>query len=191
MISTIVTFVTTKVVAIIVTTVIVVVAVTSVIVLGHNVTLAQTAVALKSQKKSDDERTRIILHIKTEGDNVIVKLNTAETTCDAQITALTKVSKLSSAATQAAIKKGKSEFHTALSPYVTQIKSDEDEISKLPAVTTETESIYLLRISSITVTAIGEDGKHGVLITACQTIVIEIRQIIIVVVTPAGGEDDD
>ncbi len=191
MISTVVTFVTTKVVAIVVTTVIIVVAVTSVIVLGHNVTIAQSAVALKSQKKVDDDRTRIILHIKTEGDNVIVKLNTEETTCDAQITALTKLSKISTASTQAAIKKGKTEFHTAQLPYVSQIKSDEDEISHLPVVTSETESSYLLRISSISVTAIGEDGKHGVLITACQTIVIEIRQIIIVVVKPSGGEGDD
>lgn len=191
MISTIVTFVTTKVVAIVVTTVIVVVSVTTIIVLGHNVTIAQNAVALTAQKKADDERTRIIVHIKTAGDDVIVKLSTEETTCDAQITALTKLSKVSSASTLAAIKKGKTEFHTALAPYVNQIKSDEDEVSHLDAVTTETESIYLLRISSISVTALGEDGKHGVLITACQTIVIEIRQIIIVVVKPSGSEGDD
>jgi hypothetical protein len=191
MISTIVTFVTTKVVAIVVTTVIVVVAVTSVIVLGHNVTIAQSTVALASQKKADDERTRVIVRIKAAGDDVIVKLNNEETTCDSQITALTKLSKVSTAATQAAIKKGKTEFHTALAPYVRQIQSDEDESTHLTVVTSETERIYLLRISSISVTAIGEDGKHGVLITACQTIIIEIRQIIIVVVKPAGGEGDD
>jgi hypothetical protein len=191
MINTIVTFVTTKVVAIVVTTVIVVVAITSVIVLGHTITITQSAVALSSRQHGNDERTRIILHIKTAGDAVIVKLNSEEATCDAQITALTKLSKISTASTQAAIKKGKTEFHTSLAPYVREIESDEDEISHLAVVTPETERIYLLRITSISVIALGEDGAHGVLITVCQTIIIEIRQIIIVVVKPGGGEGDD
>lgn len=190
MITTIVSFLTTRVVAVFITTFIVFAAIPTLIVHFHGNTITVTQ-ASSARHQGDDERTRIIIHIKTEGDAVIVKLNSEEASCDAQITALTKVSKLSTASTLAAIKKGKTQFHTAIAPYAKQILDDEDEISHLAVVTTETERIYLARITAISVTALGEAGQHGVVITICQTIIIEIRQIIIVVVTPGGGEGDD
>lgn len=190
MITTIVTFLSTRVVAVFVTTFIVFAAVPSLIIYIHDHTITVTQ-ASSARHNGDDERNRIIVHIKTAGDAVIVKLNSEEASCDAQITALSKLSKISTASTQAAIKKGKTKFHTALAPYVRQIEADEDEISHLSVITTETERIYLQRITAISVIALGEDGQHGVLITVCQTIIIEIRQIIIVVVKPDGGETDD
>jgi len=190
MITTIVTFLSTRVVAVFITTFIVFAAVPTLIIHFHGNTITVTQ-SSSARHHGDDERTRIVVHIKSAGDAVIVKLNSAEASCDAQITALTKLSKISTASTLAAIKKGKTQFHASIAPYIKQIESDEDEIAHLAVVTTETEQIYLQRITSISVIALGEDGQHGVVITICQTIVIEIRQIIIVVVQPGGGEVDD
>jgi SOS-response transcriptional repressor LexA len=190
MITTIVTFLTTRVVAVFITTFIVFAAVPTLIIAihGHTITVTQASPA---SQHGDDERTRIILHIKTAGDVVIVKLNSEEASCDSQITALTKLSKISVASTQAAIKKGKTQFQAAAAPFVRQIRSDEDEISHLTVVSTETERTFLLRITSVSVTALGENGSTGVLITVCQTIIVEIRQIIITVVVKPGAGDDE
>jgi len=190
MITTIVSFLTTRVVAVFITTFIVFAAVPTLIIHFHGNTITITQ-ASSARQRGDDERTRIVIHIKAAGDAVIVKLNSEEASCDSQITALTKLSKISTASTLSAINKGKTQFHAAVAPYVRQVESDEEEISHLAVVTTETERIYLARITAISVTALGEDGQHGVVITICQTIIIEIRQIIIVVVTPGGGEGDD
>jgi len=43
----------------------------------------------------------------------------------------------------------------------------------------------------IRISALGDDGTTGALITICQTIIIEIRTIVITVVVTHGGDDDD
>jgi hypothetical protein len=194
MITTIVTFLTTRVVAVFITVFIVVAGVPSLIILIHDHTVTITAgpVASSSRQHGDDARTRIIIKIKGAGDDVIVKLSSEEATCDSQIAALAKVSKISVAATQAAIAKGKKQIHDAEAPFVKQIESDEEEASKLKVISTQTEQTFLVRITSVSVTALGEKGSTGVLVTVCQTVIIEIRQIIVtVIVQPGGGEGDD
>jgi hypothetical protein len=47
-----------------------------------------------------------------------------------------------------------------------------------------------VRISTIQVIALGENGHSGVLITTCQTILIEIRQIIIITTGEHDVDDD-
>lgn len=191
MITSIFTFLSTRVVAVFITTFIVVAGVPSVIILihGHHITI--TTQASTTRQHGDDDRARIVIHIKTVGDELIVKLNHEEATCSGQIGALSKLSKISVASTQAAINKGKSQFHAAMASYVREIESDEDEIGHMTVVTSETERVFLLRIQSISVIALGEGSKTGVLITICQTIIIEIRKVIIVVIKPPDGEDDD
>ena len=59
-------------------------------------------------------------------------------------------------------------------------------------VTIETEQTFLVRINEIQVIALGANGQTGTLVTVCQTIVVEIQQIIVVVQpAPGGGDDDD
>jgi len=59
-------------------------------------------------------------------------------------------------------------------------------------VTIETEQTFLVRINEIQVIALGQNGKTGTLVTVCQTIVVEIQQIIVVVQpAPGGGDDGD
>ncbi|MEO8744061.1 MAG: hypothetical protein ABI334_07585 [Candidatus Dormiibacterota bacterium] len=195
MITSIVTFLTTRLVYVFITTVVVVAAVPTLIVAIHGDTITITSAASASRQHGDDERARIILLVKTAGDNVIVKLNGEEAGCDSQIAQLASSSTLSATATSAELEKGKSDFHNAELQFVNEIKADEDELDKVKVITTETQQTFLVRISKVQVTALGEDGHSGTLITVCQTILVEIRQVIIVVhpppPPPSGGEGDD
>jgi hypothetical protein len=195
MITSIVTFLSTRFVTVFVTTIVVVVAVPSLIIAihGNTVTITSGPVASAS-RQHDDERTQLIVKVKTAGDDVITKVNTEEASCDVQLTALAAKSKLSTADTDAAIAKGKGEVHAATAPYVKEINDDEAEIEKLKVVTTQTEQVFLVRISQVQVIALGENGTQGTIVTVCQTVIVEITQIIVTVtVQPpsGGGEGDD
>ena len=58
-------------------------------------------------------------------------------------------------------------------------------------ISVSTTQTYLIRIANIQVTALGEDSHSGLLITTCQTILVEIRQIIVIVVPTEHDIDDD
>jgi hypothetical protein len=194
MITSIVTFLSTRFVTVFVTTIVVVVAVPSLIIAihGNTVTITSGPVASAS-RHHDDERTQLIVKVTTAGDDVITKVNTEEASCDTQLAALASQSKLSTADTDAAIAKGKGEVHAAAAPFVKEIKDDEAEIEGLKVVTTKTEQVFLVRISQVQVIALGEDGTPGTVVTVCQTVIVEITQIIVTVTVqpPSGGEGDD
>jgi cell division protein FtsL len=191
-ITTIVTFLSEKIVTVVITIVIVVAAVPTLIVAihGNTITITTGPVASASRQNGDDEHARLILRVKTEGDAVVVKINNEEASCDSQIAQLAAVSRLSGTATQAAIEKGKGEFHNSTLPFVNEVKADEDELAHLNVITTETEQTFLVRISTVQVTALGEDGHSGTLVTVCQTILVEIRTIVITVIQAPGGDDE-
>jgi hypothetical protein len=191
-ITTIVTFITEKIVAVVITTVIVVAAVPTLIVAihGDTITITTATVASSTRKHDDAERARLVLQVKTAGDSVVVKINHEEASCDSEIDQLAGVSTLSASATKAALDNGKTKFRTATSPLLTEIKDDEDELDHLSVITTETTQTFLVRISNVQVTAFGADGNSGTLITTCQTILVEIRQVVIVVVQPPKGTGD-
>ena len=194
MITTIVTFISEKIVAVVITTVIVVAAVPTLIVAinGNTITITTASVASSTRKHDDAERARLLLQVKTAGDSVVVQINNEEAGCDSQIDQLAGVSTLSATATRAALDNGKAKFHTNTAPLLTEIKDDEDEFDRLNVITTEETQTFLVRISKVQVTAFGANGTTGVLITTCQTILVEIRQVIVIVVQkPGGGEGDD
>jgi hypothetical protein len=195
MIAPILTFLSTRIVYVFITTVVVIAAVPTLIVAihGNTITITSSPVASASRQHGDDARARIIVQVKTAGDDAIVKLTNEEANCDSQIAQLASVSKLSGTATQAAIAKGKGEFHNDELPFINEIKADEDELANLSTVTTTTEQTFLVRINTVEVTALGANGSSGALVTVCQTVIVEIRQIVIVVQVPpsTGGGDDE
>lgn len=193
MITTIVTFVTEKIVAVVITTVIVVAAVPTLIVAihGDTITITTSTVASATRGHDDEERARLVLQVKTAGDSVVVSISNSEASCDSQIDQLAGVSTLSASATKTALENGKAKFKTTTAPLLKEIKDDEDEFERLNVISTTTTQTFLVRISTVQVTAFGEDGTTGILITTCQTILVEIRQTIVIVVQPGGGEGDD
>jgi len=195
MITSLLTFVSTRLVSVIVTTVVVVVTVPVLVIVaihGHTVTISTSPVASESRKHEDAEKTRIVIEVKNAGNTVIVKLDNEEASCNSQIAALASQSKLSATATAAALKKGHDDFNTSVAIYVNEIKADEDELEHLTVVTTQTEQEFLIRIREIQVIALGDGSHTATLITVCQTILVEIQQVIVVVQpAPGGAEGDD
>jgi hypothetical protein len=193
LITTIVTFLTEKIVAVVITTVIVVAAVPTLIVAihGDTITITPGSVASFTRQGGDEDRTRLILEVKTAADTIVFQINSEEATCDAQITQLSTLSKLNSAATKAAIERGKARMHDSTLPYLKQIKAEEDEFEHLSVINVSVTQIYLIRIANIHVMALGDDGHSGFLITTCQTIIIEIRQIIVIIGPKEHDIDDD
>jgi hypothetical protein len=193
LITTIVTFLTEKIVAVFITTVVVVAAVPTLIVAinGNTITITPGPVASFTRHGDDEERARLILEVKTTGDTLVFQINSEEANCDSQISQLSSLSKLNAAATKAALERGKARIHDSTLPYLKQIKAEEDEFEHLSVITVSTTQTYLIRIANIQVTALGEDSHSGLLITTCQTILIEIRQIIVIVVPTAHDIDDD
>jgi hypothetical protein len=193
LITPIITFLSTRIVSVVITTVIVVAAVPTLIVAihGNTITITSGPVASTSRQHEDAEKTRIVVEVKNAGNAVVVKLNGEESSCDSQIAQLASQSKLSATATAAALKKGDDDFHASVVPFVNEIKADEDELDHLTVVTTETEQTFLVRINEVQVIALGDDGQVGALITVCQTILVEIQQVIVIVQpAPSGGDED-
>jgi hypothetical protein len=193
LITTIVTFLTEKIVAVVITTVVVIAAVPTLIVAinGNTITITPGPVASSTRHGDDEERARLILEVKTAGDTIVFQINSEEANCDSQITQLTSLSKLNAAATKAALERGKARIHDSALPYLVQIKAEEDEFEHLSVISVSTTQTFLVRIANIQVTALGEDGHTGLLITTCQTILIEIRQIIVITVPTEHDVDDD
>lgn len=189
MITAIFTFLTEKIVAVVITTIVVVAAVPTLIVAinGNTITIT-TSVASTSRHHDDDERSRLILEVKTAGDSVIFRIDNEEATCASQIDQLASLSKLSASATRAALDDGKAKFHASTLNFRKEIKDNEDELEHLTVITTETQETFLIRISTVQVTAFGHDGHSGTLVTVCQTILVEIRTIVVV---HSGGEEHD
>ncbi|HXN01702.1 MAG TPA: hypothetical protein VN973_07430 [Candidatus Dormibacteraeota bacterium] len=194
MITTIVTFLSTRIVSVVITSVVVVAAVPTLIVAIHGNTITiTTAVASAGRTSDDQEHARIVVEVKSAGDAVVVKLNNEEAACDSQIAQLAAKSNLSATATAAELKKGKDDFHASLLPFENEIKADEDELDHLKVITTQTEQTFLVRINEVQVIALGENGQAGTLVTVCQTIIVQITQVI-VIVQPApssGGDEGD
>lgn len=187
MVTTILTFLSEKIVAVVITTVVVVAAVPTLIVAinGNTITITGT-VATTTRLHDDEERARIIIEVKNAGSAVIVKLSDEEATCDSEIAQLAGKSKLSASVTAAALQKGKDDFHASVKPFENEIQADEDELEHLTVVTTETEQLFLVRINEVQVIALGENGQVGALITVCNTIIVQIQVVVV-----HGGSDSD
>ncbi len=192
MITTVLTFLSTRIVYVFVTTIVVIATAPVVIVAIHGNTITITSAA-SSSRHHDDDRAQIIVKVKDAGDSVIVKLDDAEATCDAQITALASKSRLSGAATAAELKKGKDDLHGAIGPYVKEIQDDEDEIAHRTVVTVAVEQEFLIRIRSIEVAVLGQNGQNATVVTVCEEILVQVTQVIVTVVVqpPSSDESDD
>jgi len=86
-ITSIITFLSTRIVSVVITTVVVVAAVPTLIVAihGNTITITTGPVASATRTGDDQERARIVVEVKSAGDSVIVKLNNEEASCDSQI----------------------------------------------------------------------------------------------------------
>jgi hypothetical protein len=146
-----------------------------------------------------DEHSRMVLisTVKKAGDDVIARLNAAESSCNTQLTQAVSSSKVASKV-QPALATAKTRLHSSVSPVVAAIKRDQDRFAHLSFVTPQDEENELEHLKLIEVIALGDGQSGGTITITCQTILITIQetiQITIIQETPAPcpktERDDD
>ena len=186
MFTLITTFVTEKIVAILTVTLVAVAAVPTTLVLT---TEHQTTVILQQQE--DQQQVVLITAVKKAGDDLIVRLQNSENSCNAQVTQLVVTSKINPGKVQSQLAQAKLEIHQSVAPFIAQIQKQEDNFAHLAVISPEDEQAELGQIQLIGFTAIGGNGTVGVVTVTCQTVVVEIQLVIhIVVVEQHSGFDD-
>jgi len=143
-----------------------------------------------------DEHSKIVLvsAVKKAGDDLILRLNTAESGCTTQVTQTVAASKLAPAKLQTQLVKAKSQIHGSVAPLVAAIKSDEDRFAHLTFVTPQDEENELAEFNTIAIIALGNGQSTGTITVTCQTVLITITetiQITIIQETPPPCKTDN
>lgn len=173
-----------------------------VVVLGVSVSTLPTTLILVANHESEGTiRTQLVQQVRSESDAAVLRIDTAEQACDGQLEELSVVNTARPAAVvQQLIATGKERHHKASLQFVEQVRAEESRVRVLKDLDDDDVQTTLGRVQLILTTAV---GPNGVLLVTCQTIVLEIRVLIEVVVTqvpvpaprPARrhseGEDDD
>ena len=127
-----------------------------------------------------DAHSKVVLvsAVKKAGDDLITKLNTAETGCGTQVTQTVAASKVAPAKLQTQLVKAKSQIHGSVAPLVAAIKSDEDRFAHLTFMTPQDEENELDQFNSIAIIALGDGHSTGTITVTCQTVLITITETI-------------
>jgi hypothetical protein len=127
-----------------------------------------------------DAHSKVVLvsAVKKAGDDLITKLNTAETGCGTQVTQTVAASKVAPAKLQTQLVKAKSEIHGSVAPLAAAIKSDEDRFAHLTFMTPQDEENELAQFNSIAIIALGDGHSTGTITVTCQTVLITITETI-------------
>jgi hypothetical protein len=129
------------------------------------------------QPADDHSRTILVSAVKKAGDNLITKLNTAESGCTTQVSQAVSTSKVA-AKVQNQVTIAKSQIHGSVAPIVAAIKSDEDHFANLKFVTPQDEENELNDLHLIEIIALGDGHSTGTITVTCQTVLITITETI-------------
>jgi Zn-dependent oligopeptidase len=126
-----------------------------------------------------DEHSKLVLvsAVKKAGDDVIARLNSAESGCTTQVTQAVAKSKVA-AKVQPQLVAAKSQVHSSVAPLVTAIKADQARFAHLKFVTPQDEENELEHLKLIEIIALGDGHATGTITVTCQTILITITQTI-------------
>jgi hypothetical protein len=130
------------------------------------------------QPADDHNKVVLVSAVKKAGDDLITKLNTAESGCTTQVTQTVAASKIAPGKLQSQLAKAKSEIHGSVAPVVAAIKSDEDRFAHLTFVTPQDEDNELAELQLIEIIALGDGSSSGTITVTCQTVVITIQETI-------------
>jgi hypothetical protein len=127
-----------------------------------------------------DEHNKVVLvsAVKKAGDDLITKLNTAESSCGTQMTQTVSASKLAPTKLQTRLVAAKSQVHGSVAPLVAAVKSDEDRFAHLTFVTPQDEENELAELNLIQIIALGDGHSTGTITVTCQTVLITITETI-------------
>ncbi len=190
MITLITAWVTERIVTVVTVTLVAVAAVptTLVITTEHHVDVVL-------QQQGDAQKVVLIQAVKKAGDSLIVKLQNAESSCTTQVTQLVSTSKVAPGRIQSQLARAKAQLHGSVAPFIAAVQRDEDHIAHLDEISEQDEQDELAQIQLIEITALGNTQTVGVVTINCQTVVVEIKQVIqVIVLQPVvvnGGDEGD
>jgi len=130
------------------------------------------------QPADDHSRTILVSAVKKAGDDLITKLNTAESSCTTQVTQTVSASKIAPGRIQSQLAKAHTQIHGSVAPMIAGIKSDEDHFAHLTFVTPQDEENELADLNLIEVIALGDGHSTGTITVTCQTVLITITETI-------------
>jgi hypothetical protein len=150
------------------------------------------------QPADDHSKAILISTVKKAGDDLVTKLNTAESNCTTQLSQAVAASKVAPAV-QNQLKSGRAQIHGSVAPIVAAVKSDEDRFEHLTFITPQDEDNELADLHLIEVIALGDGQTSGTITVTCQTVMITIQETIQLTVIqqspapcpPARDEHDD
>lgn len=182
MITLITSWVTEKIVAIFTVSLVAVAAVPTTLILTteHQVTVTV-------QQQQTQTQVVLIKAVKEAGDDLIVKLQNAEASCNTQVTTVVATAKIDPGKIQSQLARAKTQIHGSVAPLIVAIQKDEDDFAKLSLVTPEDEENELEHLQQIAIIALG-DGKTmtGTVTVTCQIVIVEIQ---VIVVAAAHGDE--
>jgi len=129
------------------------------------------------QPADDHSKAILVSAVRKAGDNLITKLNTAESGCTTQVTKTVSTSQVA-AKVQNQLTTAKSQIHGSVAPIVAAIKSDEDHFAHLTFVTPQDEENELADLNLIEIIALGDGHSTGTITVTCQTVLITIQETI-------------
>lgn len=134
----------------------------------------------------------LIQTVKKSGDDLIVNLQAAGTSCENQVNQLVTTSKVAPGRIQAQLARGKAQIQGSITPFIVQVQKEEDHFAKLAVITPDDVDRALAEIQLIRMTALGTPQVAGVVTVTCQTVVLEIKVTIeVIVIKTIHHEDDD
>lgn len=189
MITLITTWVTERIVTVVTVSLVAVAAVPTTLVLT-----TEHHVDVVLQQQSDEHKIVLIKAVKKAGDELVVKLQNAESSCNTQVTQLVATSKVNPGQIQSQLDQAKTQLHGSVAPFIAAVAKHEDHIAHLDEVSEQDEQDELSQLQLIEITSLGGGQTVGVVTVTCQTVVVEIKLVIQVNVTvtvhKSGGESD-
>ena len=189
MFTVITTFVTEKIVALLTVSLVAVAAVPTALILTTD---EHTAVVLQQQQ--GEQQIVLVKSVQKAGDDAIVKLQSAEDTCNTQINGLVTAAKLNPGKIQSQLAQAKTTIHGSVAPYIAQLKEREQEFQAKTDLSDEDEQNELNEIQQIEIIALGDNGTTGTVTLTCQTVTVQIKlviQVTVVQVVKTEHEGDD
>ncbi len=152
--------------------------------------LTEHQVATVQLQQENDQRLILVQTVKNAGDAIVAKLTTTESSCNTQVAQLVATSKLNSPRITTAVSNGKNQIHGSVTPFILAIQKDEDEFAHLAVITPDIRDAFVTQIQLLGTTALGNGQTVGVVTVTCQTILLEIQQVMIIVIHHLEFEDD-
>jgi ribosomal protein L18 len=149
----------------------------------------QTTVILQQQDKQ--QQVVLVSAVKKAGDDLIVKLTSAETSCNTQVGQMVAARNVAPGLIQTQLNQAKSQVHASVAPLLTTIQQRKADFAKLAVVTPRDEEDELGQFQQIEILAFGTTKTTGVVTVNCQSVVLTIQQVIVIVTqakAPEGRE---